>query len=274
MLALCASITWGIADFMGGQKARRLSVLPVLLFSQGPALILMLGLMWARQVPFSPGVWTLEAAVAGISGLIGLAALYRGMAVGVVSIVAAIAATAPIVPLAAGLLRGERPRLVQLIGAGLALTGIILLSFDRRSPITGRRLGPGVGLAMLAALAFGIFLLALRDASRPDPVWAVVVNRVSSVAVLMLVGLVFRSRLRLRPSDLPGLSLIGTLDVGADILYAIATTAALLSLIAILASLYPAVTVVLARIFLGERLGRAQQAGLALAFGGVLLISA
>ncbi len=245
----------------------------MLLYSQGPALLLMIGIIALRQAPFALGPWVLEASVAGVSGLIGLAALYRGMAIGAVSIVAAIAATGPLVPFAAGLLRGERPHPLQLIGAALAIAGVVLLAFDRRHPVTGRRAGPGVGLALVAALAFGIFLLALRDASRPDPVWAVVITRASSVAALALLGLLFRSRLRVNPGELPALSLIGALDVSADILYAVASLTVLLSLVSILASLYPAVTVVLARVLLKERLAPPQRVGLALAFGGVLLIS-
>jgi drug/metabolite transporter (DMT)-like permease len=258
---------------MGGQKTRRLGVLTVLLLSQAPALLLMVGMAWLRHASFSPGAWMIEAAIAGLTGLIGLAALYRGMAVGVVSIVAAIAATAPVVPLAAGLVRGERPSVLQLGGVALALSGVVLLAFDRRRGAAGARVGPGVGLAVLAALAFGVFLLTLRDASLPDPIWGVMVTRASSVAALLVIALVFRSRLRPARRDMPGLIVIGTLDVSADVLYAIAATTALLSLISILASLYPAVTVVLARTILGERIARLQQVGLALAFGGVLLIS-
>ena len=187
---------------MGGQKTRRLGVLTVLLFSQGPALLLMLGFAFLRHSWFAAGLWIIEASIAGVTGLIGLAALYRGMVVGVVSIVAAIAATAPIVPLCAGLLRGERPGAPQLIGILLALGGVILLSFDRRQPLTEGRLRPGVGLALLAAVAFGIFLLELRDASRPDPIRGVLVTRASGVAGLVLVAFLLRSRLR--PSTCQG----------------------------------------------------------------------
>jgi len=101
----------------------------------------------------------------------------------------------------------------------------------------------------------------------------VVIPRASSVAALALLGLLFRSRLRVNPGELPALSLIGALDVSADILYAVASLTVLLSLVSILASLYPAVTVVLARVLLKERLAPSQRVGLALAFGGVLLIS-
>jgi len=258
---------------MGGQKSRRLSVLSVMLGSQPAALILMLAILAVRRTPITPGLWLLLGVLAGISGLAGLAALYRAMAIGVVGIVAAIAATAPIVPVLAGLLRGERPTVWQLGGIGLALLGVTLLAFDHRQSGGRGHIGPGVGLAIFAALAFGVFLLALRDASQHDALAAVLVTRASSVVALGIAAIPFRSRIHLGRGDMPGLILIGLLDVAANIFYGIASTGVLLSLVSILASLYPVVTVLLARTLLKERLGRPQQVGLALAFGGVLLIS-
>ncbi len=133
--------------------------------------------------------------------------------------------------------------------------------------------GPGVGLALVAALAFGLFLVAIRYASRPDPVWGVLATRTGSVAALLLLAVAFRSRIKLALPDLPALFAIGVLDVGADVLFAFATTLGLLSVVSILSSLYPVSTVILARIVLNERMARWQQAGIGLAFAGVLLIS-
>ena len=211
--------------------------------------------------------------LAGLVGVAGLAALYRGMAIGVVSVVAAIAATAPIVPIVAGLALGERPTLVQFAGMVMGLAGIGLLAFDRHPTSSTRRLVPGVGLALLAALAFGFFLVAMRYASRPDPVDGVLAVRVGSVGALVVLALLFRSRVKVAPAELPTLFVVGTLDVGADILFAFATTIGLLSIVSIMSSLYPVVTIVLARIVLNERMARPQQAGIVLAFAGVALIS-
>jgi drug/metabolite transporter (DMT)-like permease len=155
----------------------------------------------------------------------------------------------------------------------LALAGIALLAFDRRETATTRRLVPGVGLALLAALAFGFFLVAIRYASRPDALYGVVAVRTGSVGALLALGLVFRSRIRVAPADLPALFVVGVLDVGADILFAFATTIGLLSIVSILASLYPVITILLARVLLNERMARLQQAGIVLAFAGVVLIS-
>jgi len=210
--------------------------------------------------------------VAGLVGLIGLSAAYRGMAIGVVSVVSTIAATGPVIPIVVGLVLGERPRLVQVGGIVVTLTGIALLAFDRR-PQTGGKLVPGVGLALLAALAFGVFLVAIRYASRPDPLWGVLATRTGSVLALLLLGLAFRSRIKVPRADLPSLFAVGVLDVSADVFFAFATTIGLLSIVSILSSLYPVATVILARIVLKERMVRLQQVGIALALAGVLLIS-
>src|SRR5437660_209086 len=156
---------------------------------------------------------------------------------------------------------GERPSPLQLAGMALALAGVGLLAFDRRPAQPGRRLVPGAGLALIAALAFGLFLVAIRFASRPDAVWGVLATRAGSVSALLLLGIAFRSRIKFRPPDLPALFAVGVLDVGADVFFAFATTIGLLSVVSILSSLYPVATVVLARNVLDEWLARPWQDG-------------
>jgi drug/metabolite transporter (DMT)-like permease len=220
----------------------------------------------------TPGPWILAGVVAGLAGLVGLSAVYRGMAVGVVGVVSTIAATGPIVPILVGLVLGERPSILQFGGILVTLAGIGLLAFDRR-PRSGGKLVPGVSLALLAALAFGVFLVAIKYASRPDPLWGVLATRGGSVSALLVLGLVFRSRIRARRADMAPLLAVGVLDVSADVFFAFATTIGLLSVVSILSSLYPVATVILARIVLKERMLRLQQVGIGLALAGVLLIS-
>lgn len=248
-------------------------MLSVLLVSQAPTLVLIAAIVVIRGVRVAPGPWIAAGVLAGLVGLVGLGAAYRGMAIGVVSVVSTIAATGPVIPLVVGLILGERPTTLQLGGMALALGGIGLLAFDRRPIASGRRLVPGVGLALLAALAFGLFLVAIRYASRPDPLYGVLAVRTGSVGALLLLGVIFRSRLRVTRSDLPALSAVGVLDVSADVFFAFATTLGLLSIVSILSSLYPVATVLLARIVLQERIARLQQAGVVLALAGVALIS-
>jgi drug/metabolite transporter (DMT)-like permease len=262
-----------VGDFIGGMATRRLGALRVLLVSQTPTLVLIALLAIVQGRRLQPGGWMVAGVLGGLVGLVGLAALYRGMAIGVVSIVAAIAATAPIVPLVAGLILGERPSALQLTGMAVALAGVLFLTVERRPSGGNQRLLPGVGLALVAALAFGGFLLAMRYASRPDPLLGVLAVRVGSVGALLALAAIRRPGLRLGPPDFGILFAVGILDVGADVLFAVATTIGLLSVVSVLSSLYPVVTVLLARLVLDERLKRAQGLGILLAFAGVLLIS-
>ncbi|HXM51751.1 MAG TPA: DMT family transporter [Candidatus Binatus sp.] len=273
LLALAASVSWGIGDFLGGINTRRLGAFVVLFISQPPTLLLIALVVIVRGVPPQPGLWMIAGVVAGLAGLVGLSAAYRGMAIGVISVVSTIAATGPVVPILVGLVLGERPTALQYLGMAMALGGIALLAFDRRPAESGRRLLPGVGLALVAAVAFGLFLVAIRYASRPDPLWGVLATRTGSVAALLVLGVAFRSRIKVALPDLPALFAVGVLDVVADVFFAFATTLGLLSVVSILSSLYPVATLVLARIVLNERMARPQQAGIGLALAGVLLIS-
>ena len=245
----------------------------VLFISQPPTFVLIAIVVIVRGGAPRPGLWMVAGVVAGLAGLVGLSAVYRGMAIGVISVVSTIAATGPVVPILVGLVLGERPTALQFFGIALALGGIALLAVDRRPTPSGGRLLPGVGLALVAALAFGLFLVAIRYASRPDPVWGVLATRTGSVAALLLLAVAFRSRIKMALPDLPALFAVGILDVGADVFFAFATTLGLLGVVSILSSLYPVSTVILARIVLNERMARVQQAGIGLAFAGVLLIS-
>ena len=245
----------------------------MLFVSQPPTLLLIAAIVIIRGVPIAPGPWIVAGVVAGLVGLVGLSAAYRGMAIGVVSVVSTIAATGPVVPIIVGLLLGERPSVLQFGGMAMAIGGIGLLAFDRRPVEGGRRMVPGVGLALLAALAFGLFLVAIRYASRPDALYGVLATRTGSVAALLVLGAVFRSRVKVASPDLPALFAVGVLDVGADVFFAFATTLGLLSVVSILSSLYPVATVLLARLVLQEQMARMQQAGVVLALAGVAVIS-
>src|SRR6202023_769754 len=210
LLALAASLSWGVGDFVGGFKTRRLGALAVLFVSQPPTLLLIAALGVIRGGPVKPGPWIIAGVVGGLVGLVGLSAAYRGMAIGVVSVVSTIAATGPVVPIVVGLVLGERPSVLQFGGIVVTLAGMALLAFDRR-PQAGGKLVPGVGLALLAALAFGVFLVAIRYASRPDPLWGVLATRTGSVLALLMLGVAFRSRINVARADVPPLFAVGVL---------------------------------------------------------------
>jgi len=123
LLALGASLSWGVGDFVGGFKTRRLGTLAVLFISQPPTLLLIAAVVIIRDVPLVPGPWIAAGVVAGLAGLVGLSAVYRGMAIGVVGVVSTIAATGPVIPILVGLVLGERPSVLQFVGILVTLAG-------------------------------------------------------------------------------------------------------------------------------------------------------
>jgi drug/metabolite transporter (DMT)-like permease len=272
-LGLGASISWGLSDFLGGLQSRHFSALSVLLVSQPVGLVL----AFAVAVALGGSLPADEFALAALGGgavMVGLGAFYRGMALGSISIVATVGALGVLIPVAAGLIQGERPAAVQVVGSVLAIAAVILVARepDPEWREANRR---AVGLAAVAALGFGLFLLLIDRAAGHDPAWAVTAARVGGIAFLLPAALYARPELpRARGRTLLALLAIGIFDILANSLYAAATQHGLLALVSVAASLYAAVTVLLARFILGERLVRAQQAGVIAALTGVALIAA
>ncbi len=213
------------------------------------------------------------AAFAGAIGLVGIAAFYHALSVGTMGIVGPITATASAVPVAYGFARGERPSTLQGIGVALAVIGVVAASIERQHDAP-REIGAGVGFALLAALCFGGSLIGLSRAAGGGVAWGALTMRLAAVPLVLL--LVFTVGPRVVPARRMWLmlALVGAADTGATLLYGAATTRGLLSVVAVLSSLYPIVIVVLARVLLSERIARPQLAGVAVALGGVALISA
>jgi drug/metabolite transporter (DMT)-like permease len=204
--------------------------------------------------------------------MIGLGALYRGLAVGAMGIVAPISAASPIVPLAVDAARGVVPAALQWLGVVLVLAGIVTLS---REPAGGsRRIATGAGLAVLAALGFGLFVVGLDAGADESAPWAVVAARSASVT-LAVAAAVFVTRRSLRPPRgiLPLLVGVGVFDTGANVFVAFATTKGAAGIVAVLSALYPVVTIVLARLVLGERLSVSRRLGGSVALTGAALVA-
>jgi len=223
LLALCGALCWGVGDFFGGLAARRLAVLTVLAVSQAVGLAGVL--LWVGIAGDAfPGVVELApAAGAGVVGLIGLGALYRGFAVGAMGIVAPISAAGPLVPLAVDAARGTVPGVFQLLGIAMVLTGIVTLSREPGS--VGPRVAAGAGLALVAALSFGLFVVGLDAGADESAPWAVVAARLASVLLASAIAL-FYTHTSLRPPRnlLLILMAIGAFDTSANVLVAFATT--------------------------------------------------
>jgi uncharacterized membrane protein len=269
-LALAAAVSWGIGDFLGGLKSRTLRPIAVLIVAQpiGGAL---LGIWVAIRGEGPPGTEVLWASLAAIFGTIGLIAFYRGMAAGALSIVAPIAGAGAAIPVVWGLARGDHPTAYQELGFVAALVGVVLASFERRPEAA--RLAAGVGWAAIAMVAFGAYYVPMHAASQGDFLWAAFVFRLTSTALVAAAWLALRPP-SARRADLPALAAIGVLDTGGNVFFAAASEHGLVSVVSILASLYPVVTVLLARAVLHERVHRSQELGIALALSGIVLISA
>jgi drug/metabolite transporter (DMT)-like permease len=273
LLALGASLTWGLGDFFGGIKARALPSLTVMAASQ-PFGLAALGIAVVARRTGIPGDEVAWSALAAIFGTVGLLAFYRGLATGAMSVVAPIAAVAAGVPVIWGVaVSGDHISGLQAIGFAAAVGGSVAASIELQPE--RRQIAAGVGWAALAMLAFGGYYVPMHAASTQDWLWPAFLFRCTSVTIVFTLVLARG----LRPGGLrahwPGLVAIGFLDTGGNALFAAATsTHGLLSVVSVLASLYPVVTVLLARLVLGERVQRTQDAGVLVALAGVVLITA
>ena len=273
LLALAASASWGVSDFLGGLKTRAAPVLTVLAVSQPVGLVLLGAIVLARWQPLPAGLPILWAILGGIGGAIGIGALYQGLAVGSMGIVAPITSTSPLIPLAVGLSRGERPSATQFAGIALALIGVAFAGWEPGAPGTRRLLSAGAGLAILAAVSFGSSQVALEAAANDDPYWATFILRVAS-CLFVLLALTQRPPGRGPSGTWLVLIVIGLLDSSATELFAVATTKGLLSVVSVLAALYPVLVAILARVVLHERLTVVQRGGALAAVAGAAAISA
>ena len=274
LLALAASLAWGFADFGAGVAARRLQFFVVAAVSQAAGLAVVALVVLASGADPPSAAQFAWAAGAGVVGLGGLAAFYTALAVGTMGIVGPITATGAMVPVAYGLARGERPSLLQGVGVALAAAGVVAASLEPVPDRRGPQIGKGVGLAAFAALMFGSSLIGLSKAAPGGAAWSVLTMRTAALPVLVIGLLVVRPRLPSSRRLWLLLAGVGVVDTGATLLYSVATTKGLLSVVAVLASLYPIVIVVLARALLAERMSRPQLLGVAAALAGVALVSA
>jgi drug/metabolite transporter (DMT)-like permease len=274
--ALGAALSWGVCDYIAALKARAFHVLGVVAVSQAFGFVFVAVLIAAAR-PELPGGREIAFAVsAGLIGTVGISCLYRGMAIGAMGIVAPIAATGAAIPVAVGLARGERPGVLQAAGIAVALVGVVLAA---REPGAGEELGrarlaAGVGLALVAAVFGGLFITFMAEAAQGGSLYAVLFARLSTLAVCAVGLATLRPVLPSGRRELGLLAVVGLLDAGGVVLYAEAATEGLISVVAVLASLYPVATIVLAAALLGERIGAVQRSGAALALGGAAFIAA
>ena len=274
LLSLAASSCWGMADFLGGLQSKRVPVAIVLVVVEGTGLVGVLAIIAVTGEPFPGTRAVLLALVAGVGGVIALGCFYRALSIGTMSIVAPISATGVALPVVVGIATGDR--LSTIVAAGLAVTviGVVLASREHHDDAERAAAGRlSVALALVAAVGFGSYFV-LSDAAADDSVlWLLALSRI--IPVPALAALVWARGMRPPPARTASIRVAaGTLDCGATALYGVANTKGALSIVSVVGSLYPVMTLILARAVLGERIRPVQQAGVAAALAGVAMIAA
>jgi uncharacterized membrane protein len=270
VFGLASALSWGAGDFSGGLATKRAPVFGVLTIGQvvGLLLLIVLALVWGEPLPAAVDLgWGL---VAGIAGAVGLASLYRALAVGQMGMVAPLSAVLTAgLPALFGVLTEGMPGAPKLLGFGLALVAIWLVAG------TGAAGGSrdGLGLALLAGCGFGVFFILVHRAGANAVFWPLVAARVGSLGLVLPLALGRRQLAWPEPRLLVLVMLSGSLDVAGNAFFVLAGQAGRLDVAAILASLYPASTVLLAALLLGERVMRVQLVGIVAALAAIALIA-
>jgi uncharacterized membrane protein len=289
--ALAAAALFGSADFLGGVASRRAKAASVLVISAPAGVLVIFGAAMLSGAPFhTTGLgWALAAGAAGGAGLI---IFYGALAAGPMSVVAPVSAlVSTVVPVGAALAMGERASAAVYAGAALCLVAIVLVSLEGMpggpggpgAPVRPAATAPrhhvaarGLGYGAASGLAFGIFFLFIRNAGTSGVLWPVCMARVAGSLIILGAA----AWLGTRPAGpgagrwvLPAAVAAGVLDASANVCYVLAARAGLFGMAVVITSLYPGITVLLARVVLGERMKAVQRIGLALAAAGVAMVT-
>ena len=268
---LCSAIAWGAGDFSGGVATRRINVLLVVLWSQliGAAALVTLALVFQEAVP--PLESMIFGAMAGLVGVLGLSALYRGLAIGRMGIVAPLSAlTAAVIPVVIGSFLEGLPSTIQFAGFALAVPAIWALSYSSGD---GKLQTQEWAHALVAGMGFGLFFVFIDRASAQAVLWPLVSARSASVPCMLFLVMLRKEMAFPSTKHLALLVMVGLFDAAGNTFFALASRIGRLDISAVLASLYPAATVLLAWMLLRERLLPRQWAGIALAIAALVLIS-
>ena len=274
LLALAASAVWGTSDFLGGLFSRGRAAVSVIAVSQAIGLAGLTVVLLVFWRAFPGGAIVAPSLLAGFGTGLGVLCLYQALSIGPMSIVAPLSALSAVVPVGVGVATGDRPSWLQGVGMAIAVAGCFLAARSSGDGAPVRR--AGVLFALLAATLIGLGIVGIDRASDHDVLWGLELSRVTAVVLAVSLALALRGPRRLRGevSPVAPLALVGAMDVGANGLLAVASTKGLLSVVSVLASIYPVMTVLLARFVLAERMSAVQGAGGAAAFAGIALLVA
>jgi drug/metabolite transporter (DMT)-like permease len=269
-LSLSAAISWGAADFSGGIAAKSTNAIRVVALAHAVGLLFMLSLAVITREPVPRTASLLWGLVAGLIGGIGLAAFYKALAIGTMGINAPLSAViTAVLPLVFSFWTQGLPHAMQLIGFALALLSIWLITVQPGATERSK----GLGLAVVAGIGFGGFLLFIRQAGSEAVFWPLVSARSASVLLMIMIVTMSGNAGKPNRSAMPYILVAGILDSGANALFVAAAQRGRLDVAAVLSSLYPASTVILARFVLNERLSRVQSVGMIAALISVVLIA-
>ncbi|HEX2626498.1 MAG TPA: DMT family transporter [Candidatus Limnocylindrales bacterium] len=273
VLGMLATLGWGVGDFGGGLASRRAPVLGVLGGSQVASLLIAVPLLLSRSEPAMSTTDILISIAGGLLGALGLALLYRGLSVGRMGVVAPVAAVlTATLPVLFGFWKQGIPSMFAIVGIALAMGSVVLVS---RAPQDENDARPsGLGYALAAGTTFGLFTIAASFLSKDLVVAPVVLIRVASIAAIAGFLVIRRGEWRVPRRLWPALFAVGVVDMGATAAYLSAISIGPLAIAAILASLYPVVTTVLATVVLKERVTMGHAVGILAAAGAVVLIAA
>jgi drug/metabolite transporter (DMT)-like permease len=274
LLALCSALVYGVSDYCGGRATRSAPVLVVTLAGQLVSASLIAIVVAVMGDPFPVRADVAWAAAAGTMSMAGVVAFYYALANGAMTVVAPITAVvSAVVPVVVGIAAGERPSGWALVGVVLALAAVALVS--GMLGVADRPTTPVIALcAVIAGIGFGLLFVFLDRTSDESGLWPILIGQTVSITVVTVVVLITRTRVTTVRPVIRLAVLAGIGSVVANVCYLAATRRGLLSLVAVIASLYPATTVGLATVLDGERLSRSQVVGIGLALVAVGLVSA
>lgn len=274
ILALVSAAFYGTADFLGGVAARRAPALAATALAQGVGLVLVVAALpfFPAEPPSAAGaLWGIGA---GLTGAAGVALLYYGLKVGRMSVVAPVTAVCSItIPVLAALGLGERPGPSAVGGIAVAIVSVALISRHEDPAVPAGVRDRSVAIALASGVAIGAFFVCLARAGSASGLWPLLIARAASTVALLLAARLAGASLALPRAALPAVAGCGAIDMLANALYLFAVREGPLGLVATLASLYPASTVLLARAVLGERLRPVQSVGLGCAAAAIVLIT-
>jgi drug/metabolite transporter (DMT)-like permease len=273
ILSLVSALLYGVADFAGGHASRKNSVFAVMVLSQAVGIVVALAcapIVGPNAPRLDDMAW---GAAGGVSGCLGIMALYRGLALHTAAIVSPLSAlVGAILPAAFGLLIGERPSGLALVGAALCLPAILLLAYEKGESKDRAKMRSSFLYGLVAGIGFGGFFIAVSRSSSASGLWPLVFSRAASLSIVAAIAIFGRRGFTVSRADRPIAAFAGAADMLANVCFLLASRGSLLFLVTLITSLYPAPTVLLARIFHGQRISFPRAAGIAFALAGVALM--